>query len=271
VLTPSVRHYPLLVDSLDFVQQPRDLFGRYFLAAERLAAARGVTLHRTPFQELARLYEAHADSWNNLTPVFDARDSVIPDESAVCVVGYDRRGEPTNAVASRLYDLGSRTLKDSFEDLSFWYGDRAPDYRGRVHCSITAPTAARITGRLLYVGAFWLRRDMRGTEFGVATQWLARFWGLSRWNFDHVLSVGAMAFTDPAIQRRYGYEVQEPAFAIEKDGKALLRGVFVSATRASVERDLAEHTGVLEAHVRSMQVRRDEQVRALDGSAKRQA
>ena len=223
--------HPVLLDQLDIREEPRALLGRYFLAFETEAAARGIEFRLASAKDLVDLYETTAASWNGFTPVFDHRTTDIPSDETAIIIGYARDGQPVVAHACRLFDFGDKTVKDAIEDLSFWYGNRAFEHRHNTSCSITAPTAAAMTGRMLYIGAFWVHPAYRKISVGHTVQELARCYGLSQWGFDNIVTVGSEAFRRPELQQRYGFDGYEDQFTITQDGRVRFHGLFVWTSR----------------------------------------
>lgn len=226
-------HHPSLRDQLQIRQEPRDLIARYFRAFEAEARLRGVAFHLVSPLDLVAVHDAYAESWNGFTPVFDPRKTSIPDDACACMLGFDRRGEPAVAQACRLFDFGARSVKNALEDLTFWYGEKAHQHRAGARCVVTAPSAARLTGRMLYVGAFWVRPDLRSQIAGQTMQELSRIYGIANWDFDHIVTVGSGAFRRPELQARYGFDGYEDAFDIVTGDGQRFDGLFVWQTRES--------------------------------------
>jgi hypothetical protein len=222
-----------LIDTLEIKREPRRLLGRYFLAFETEAAAAGLTFGIVAPDKLMQLYFDTQHSWNGLTPVFDTRTTPAEEELSACLIGYDRNGVPAVAHACRIFDFGAKTLKTTLEDLTFWYGDRAHEHRETVVCSVACPSAEKITGRVLYIGAFWIRRDLRKIGIGEIVQELARCYGCSQWAFDHIVTVGSHAFNDPRLQTRYGFEGYEAGFSIKRTDMSGFDGLLLWSSRRS--------------------------------------
>lgn len=226
-------YHPSFRDQLRIGQEPRDLLTRYFNALDMEARARAIEFHLVSPHDLVAVHEAHADSWNGFTPVFDPRKTTISDDDCACILGFDRRGKPALAHACRLFDFGTGSVKDALEDLSFWYGDRAYQWRAGTRCVVTAPSAARLTGRMLYIGAFWVRPDLRSQIVGQTMQELSRIYGCARWAFDTIVTVGSRALMRPDLQARYGFDGYEEKFEISTGDGQRFDGLFIWQTRAS--------------------------------------
>ena len=218
-----------LLDQIKIKQEPRALLGRYFLMIDETLFRRKIVFRRSTFAELAAVYEEHHATWNGLAPVFDCRASVVPDESAVCFIGYDPTGLPMTTMAARYFDLRGRSIKAALEDLSFWYGADAATWRSRVSSKVECASAATITNRIFYPGGFWVRPDYRGTGLGYLIPDVARYYALSQWLVDHEVSVGARAFNRPEIQKCYNFERHENGFELWKDHKPMLHGLLLSS------------------------------------------
>ena len=214
-------------------QQPRRLFERYFHELEAETARLDVRFELVPPEKLVAVYEAHAASWNGFSPVFDYRTTDVPPDLTACLVGYDRNGEPAVAHGCRLFEFGEQTVQSAFEDLTFWYGSKAEARRAHTVCTLTAPTAARMTGRVLYIGAFWVRPDFRNISASPTIQELARVYGCSRWDFDAIVTVGSDSFRRPELQARYGFDGYEDDFRITMHGECKFKGLFLWCSRDS--------------------------------------
>lgn len=231
--------HPSLREHLRIRQEPRALLERYFRAFDIEARGHAIEFQLVSPNDLVVVHDAHADSWNGFTPVFDPRTTTIPDDHCACILGFDRQGRPAVTHACRLFDFGSQSVKDALEDLTFWYGERAYQWRAGTRCVVTAPTAARLTGRVLYSGAFWVRPDLRGQIVGQTIQELARCYGLARWDFEHIITVGSDAWRRPDLQARYGFDGHEDAFDIVTGDGQQFKGLFIWQTRESQVRRMA--------------------------------
>jgi hypothetical protein len=212
-----------IIDQLQIRQEPRALLGRYFLAAEAELAALGLTLKIMPVKELTRVHAQFAESWNGLTPVLNTNYTAIPDDTAACLVAYDQHGVPAASHACRYIDLGERSAKEAFEELTCFFGAEAERFRASHVWNIDSPSAARIKGPIIYTGAFWVRRDHRGSRVGQIIQDVSRFYAASQWSFDHEVSIGSKAFRNPEIQQRYHFMVHEPEVTVYIDGKVAIQ------------------------------------------------
>ena len=212
-----------IIDQLQIRREPRALLGRYFLAAEAELAALGLTLKIMPVEELTRVHARFADSWNGLSAVLNTNYNPIPDDTAACLIAYDRDGVPAASHACRLIDLGDRNAKTAFEDLTCFFGEHAESMRARHRWIIDAPMAERITGSIIYTGAFWVRPDRRGSRIGHIIEDVSRFYAASQWSFDHEVTIGSKAFKNAEIQKRYHFAGCEPDVTIYVDGKAVMK------------------------------------------------
>lgn len=231
--------HPSFRDNLRIRHEPRELLGRYFRALDREARRRAIEFQLVSPIDLVAVHDAYADSWNGFSPVFDPGKTTITEDDYASILGFDRHGRPAVAHACRLFDFGDRSVKDALEDLTFWYGDRAHQWRAATRCVVTAPSAARLTGRMLYVGAFWVRPDLRSQIAGQTMQELSRCYGLAQWDFEHIVTFGSDALLRPELQQRYGFDGYEDAFDIVTGDGQQFGGIFLWQTRESQVRRLA--------------------------------
>jgi hypothetical protein len=230
--------FPALLETLDIAVEPRALFGRYFLALENEMVEHGIELRVTTPEALVEVYEQTKSSWPVFSPVIDHRVVNIDREKATFIIGYDRDGEAVVTHAIRLIDYGTKTIKEACEDLTFFYGDRAPEHReAGDRCSIWAKSAEMLTGSTLYIGAWWLHPKFRGIGVGLVVQDLARVYGASQWDFDYVVTGARGGISRPEVQQRYGFEGVEDGFLYERKGhEPISAHLLWSSREAEIER-----------------------------------
>lgn len=240
---PAYGGHASFLDEFTIRHEPRAALGRFFLRAEQALEEMGLRLSFGPFATLASLYEQHAGTWGELVPLFDARACTQPPETSACFLGRNAAGELVTAIAVRHYDLTGTTLKAEMESQRFFFPGAEVDAGGPDQISVTAPSAAHITGSLSYSGAFWIRPDYRGRKLPWILPQIARNYAVSAWDIDCDLSVGKRGFLRPDVAAMYHYNHVEEAFHFERSGRIFYEGVLVMADRLQMDSDLARFAG----------------------------
>src|SRR5690606_24645110 len=77
-----------LPDQITINYGPREQLGRFFLAADKAARDRGVTLSlSTDFDYLRQINAANRRSWDSLAPSFNNEVSDIGEHNGFCLIG----------------------------------------------------------------------------------------------------------------------------------------------------------------------------------------
>jgi hypothetical protein len=243
----STTQYPRLIDQLQIKHEPRGLLGRFHLLTENEFAARGFTLHLAPIDELWRAYERQPETWNGLAPLLDTRLVDIPADEGAAHLVHNKRGDLVAICSARLIDLKDSSLQDACDNLSFFFGTAAHTYKPRFRCELTAPSARRTFGRLVFVGGMWIDPRYRGHGLGFYLQDLSRFYGLTQWQVDHEMIVlSSKTFKNTLIRERYHFSRYEQGLTLFVDDKPLMaNGVICLSTvgdmHGALARLIAEH------------------------------
>lgn len=184
---------------------PVGLLGRFFLWADTAARDQGVTLSFASLQDLIEANKANSDSWRPLVPVFDEALGGITPETAFVLIGRDRRGEVVATQAARIYDWPETSLKDEATSLRMFYADPDAAFARGDRCEITTPVAETITGRVVFSGAVWYRRDFRGKDLATILPRISRAYAFTRWNSDFTIGMMADAVIAGGLAERVGY------------------------------------------------------------------
>jgi hypothetical protein len=184
---------------------PVGLLGRFFLWADTAARDRGVTLSFASLQDLIEANKANSDSWRPLVPVFDEALGGVTPETVFVLVGRDRRGEIVATQAARVYDWSETTLKDEATSLRMFYADPDAAFARGDRCEITTPIAETISGRVVFSGAVWYRRDFRGKDLATILPRISRAYAFTRWNSDFTIGMMADAVIAGGMAERVGY------------------------------------------------------------------
>ena len=189
---------------------PVGLLGRFFLWADSAVRDRGVTLSFGSLQDLIEANKANADSWRPLVPVFDEALGGATPQTAFVLIGRDKHGEVVATQAARLYDWPETSLKDEATSLRMFYADPDAALAREDRCEITAPIAEKITGRVVFSGGIWYRRDFRGKDLGTILPRISRAYAFTRWHSDFTLGMMGDAVIAGGLAARAGYTKVEP-------------------------------------------------------------
>jgi GNAT superfamily N-acetyltransferase len=233
---------PSFLEQMVAVHGPCELLIRYFSFVEAAARERGVALTlRTDFDRLFALSRRHRDSWPPLSPIFNPEHNALDGETAFWIEGVDGRGETVAANAARLYDLGDRSLADELRSLRIFYDDPTPHVAAGEAVEVTAPSTARIHGRVTFAGALWVRPDYRRHGFAKIIPRLTRSYALTRWNTPVFWTYIDPALDAAGLTQTYGYSHSEDRISTHMP---TWRGdydvLFLSMSRATLIQNVAD-------------------------------
>lgn len=202
---------PRAITDITVEHGPVDLVGRLFLQADTLARRRGVSLSFGSFEELFEVNQRNRDSWAPLTTMYDYRfcpRGLAPDR-AFCILGRDARGEVVATHAARIYDLDEETLKEQGESLRMFYDDpermKAPGER----CTVSAPVATSMRGKLLINGAVWYHPAYRKRRLSLFMPRVSRVYAYTRWKIDASMGLVMEGPTKGGVIGSLGYPHRE--------------------------------------------------------------
>lgn len=192
-----------LLDEVTINHGPLGLLSEFFLVAERMAFARGVSLSFAPLTEIAEVNRKNRDSWLPIVPVYDPKCWGQDDRNSFGIVGRNEDGEIVATQALRIYDWPNSNFKQEAESLRLFY--RNPDqHKGRDECCrVSAAATERIKGRVALSGGIWFRPDYRGRRLTSIMVRLGRAYALGRWNIDYLTAV----MIDKVFERGLSKEV----------------------------------------------------------------
>ncbi len=184
---------------------PHRLLGRFFLAADAEVQERGVHLSFAPMQQLVEINRETPASWRPLLPHYDPSYGGISEQNAFCLVGRSHAGDIVATQAGRFYDFTQTNLHAEATSLRLFYPDPERMRRSGESCTMTAPSAKRIRGRVVFSGAAWYRPDFRGRELSSVLPRIARAYAHAIWNTNCTFTFIAKALIDKGAWRRTGY------------------------------------------------------------------
>jgi hypothetical protein len=218
---------------------PRSLLGRFFLLADQAARTRGITLEFSSMEELVRINRLNASTWRPILPHYDVQYGGLHSENAFCIVGRNKDGEAVATQAARFYDWTQTTLVEEASTLGLFYPQPSLMAQRREKCTITAPHAGSITGRVAFTGAAWYRPDYRGRDLAAVLPRIARAYAFAKWCTDCNITFIAERLVESGLAQRCGYTNVE--FAVELDNFAIgaYRGALVWMEKAEMLDDLS--------------------------------
>jgi len=239
-----------LYDQITFVHGPRNLLGQFVRMAEAAVRERGVRLRlRADFEALVEINAKNRDSWPAFIPMFDPRHANLRLDNAYWIEGVEERtGRPVVTHAGRLYDWPETTLEAELTSLRAFFEDPAPHLRAGDSIEVLAPSAKRITGRVLGGGAVWVHPDHRASGLATLVPKISRAYALTRWNVDSLWAVMEPRIRDGGLARRQGFLVEENIMFHLKAWRDDLKMLLVWMTRDEAFADITEivHRGVEE-------------------------
>lgn len=200
-----------LPDQITIHHGPREQLGRFFLAADKAARDRGVSLSlSTDFELLREVNKMNLKHWHGLAPSFDSAYGGIDADCGYWLIGRDAAGEIVTTQAAHFYEMGEETLRDYLTSLRLFYPHPESQKREGESCSVSSPSAGMIKGRVVFSGSTWIHPDYRGRDLPQILPRISRALALSRWNTDFTISLVTMALVEKGIAAAYGYKNVEP-------------------------------------------------------------
>lgn len=210
----GVARLPRLPDQLDIKFGPLEALGRYILRADRTLRDCGIKVSIcTDFEEfiVTNRQKRHRD-WYGPMPCFLTEYNRLDERNAFWLKGVNSAGETVMAHAIRLHVWPKSTLQAEVESLRVMYDvvPDAPEARGEA----TAPTAAKMSGRVCVMGALWLDPDYRGSKLAATVSPLTRAVALARWYPTYCCSFVFQTGVDKGRAALYGWPPQNVERAI---------------------------------------------------------
>ena len=203
--TPSSAASSSFLDDIRINFGPSGLLGRFFLAADAAVQERGVRLSFAPMEQLVEINRENPQSWRPLLPHYDPSYGGISEKNAFCLIGRSHGGNIVATQAARFYDFAETNLHEEATSLRLFYPDPTRMRRPGETCTITAPSAKGIRGRVAFSGAAWYRPDFRGRELSSLLPPIGRAYAHAIWDTDCTFTFIAKALVDNGAWRQAGY------------------------------------------------------------------
>ena len=200
-----------LPDQITLDKGPIQLLAQFLLQADRAAYDRGVrlSLHQD-FDLLRRVNEQSRTSWGKLVPIFNTEHRDLDPANSFWIAGYDSDGAIVATQAARFLPLQNSSLADELTSLRLFYRTPGPHLAAGERCEVLAPSAAAITGSVVFSGGGWYHPRCRGTGLSTILPRISRAYAHARWATDYTVSMVEPVLTEKGVVRSYGYSKVEP-------------------------------------------------------------
>ena len=176
----------------------------FFVRVTEQLAQRGLHLAFEPFDVLVKANHENRDTWRPLIPLFDPTYGLETSDGFV-IVGRNPDGDVVATQAARFYDWAAKSFKSEAENLRLFYRHPQSSRQPGETCTVSSRNAERVSGRVVFSGGGWYRRDYRKQWLSGLLPRLSRAYALTRWNSQYTISIMAEAVVDGGMARRCGY------------------------------------------------------------------
>ena len=235
-----------LLQNLAIDHQPVELLGRFLLRADESMMDRGVTLSLVPFLEFLEAYRILATNWP-LLPQFRPDITGADPEDFIHLLGRNAQGEPVATAGARFLNWETTTLLEEATSLRLFYGPSAAPRGAR--CTITAPAARTLSGRVVFGGAAFYRSDYRGRMISALLPRILRCVSYARWRQDFTHSFVERILVQKGLPERYGYHHVQDSVQFEGILDSPFEGALVWMPRNDFLVDIAAFLCGLDAEV----------------------
>lgn len=244
-----------LPDQITVQHGPREQLGHFFLAADRAARERGVRLSlNADFDYLRSVNNANKDSWDSLAPSFNNSFNELDAGNGFCIIGRNAAGDVVSTQAARIYDLTGSSLAACVSSFHFFYADPAKMCEPGETCSFTSPSAAKLTGRIVFSGSTWIHPDYRKRGLPTILPRISRALALTQWDTDYTISFVKFILVEKGVAKAYGYSNVEPALEWRApDGRIRYQGALIWMDRQELLADMRCYADTLASAATSPQ------------------
>lgn len=219
---------------------PVGTLGRAILLAEQMTRAQRVTLSFVTAQELFEVNEANRETWLPLVSLFDVRFNELNDTNAFFIFGRNAAGDVVACQAGRLLDWKDTNYKDECESLRLFYRDPSSMKLPGEKWVVSALAAKGTTGRVVFSGAAWYRRDYRGVGLVEYLPRLSRALAKGLWDTDITVTMVAEHNVKKGVFPRNGYRNAEWAVEATNGRMGTLRYAFLWSKSEEMLEDLRQ-------------------------------
>jgi hypothetical protein len=206
---PVSRPIEPLLEALSPVHGPLHLIGRFFLALEVELRTHGVQLHVASPASLLQANRDNRRTWLPLVPMFDETYHSFDDSNFVAILGINAAGDVVTANAIRLYDWRNMDLAHAARTLRLMYED-PKNAQPEEACRIPIASAHRITGKVAFSGAAWVRDDYRNRGLGSLLPYSMKLLGFTLWRPDVTFGLMHLKVHLAGFAPRFGFTHAQP-------------------------------------------------------------
>ncbi len=203
-LFPNISDRKSFLDSITYEFGPKDLLGAFFLEASDAVSKRGLTLVASSLDDLLDVNRANAETWLPIVSIFNSELNTISRDDSYCILGINGAGEVVATQAVRRFAWAETTLADEVQSMRLFYSDPGMKGPGEA-CTISAPSADRITGSVAYSGAAWYRPDYRKCGLSSIMPRIARAFAFTKWSTTKTITLMAEGIVKGGVPERVGY------------------------------------------------------------------
>ncbi len=209
-LKPIASNLPIppgrsLLDGVTLEFGPVDLLGRFFLIAEAAARERGVYLSFAKLSDLVEVNRRNSDSWRPLLPIFDPAYGATNDDNSFAIIGRNKSGDVVATQAARLFPWPQTNFAEEAASLRLFYADPERQRLPAERIDVTAASARRVTGRVVFSGGVWFHPDYRGRMLTAILPRISRALAFTRWYTDFTMTIMAEKIVNSGVAQRCGY------------------------------------------------------------------
>lgn len=169
---------------------PPEQLVRFLAEADMACRLRGVELEIGNFDELLRTNQSNAESWRPLIATFDHRNLDLGTKNSFCVLGRNVHGEVVVAHAARYFDwTKGETFFNEGQSLRLFYKNPKQMMCPGEEFVVSAPDSHKISGRVVYSGAAWVRPDFRGRKLSAIVPKVVKALAFTKFNPDFICSL----------------------------------------------------------------------------------
>jgi hypothetical protein len=159
---------------------------------------------------LEAINEENRPSWHRLVPTFEHHVGGINADNGFFLIGRNEEDEIICTQAARFFDFGSETLADYLTSLRLFYPDPARQKRDGESCSVEAPSARTITGKVVFSGGTWIHPEYRKRLMPMILPRISRALALTKWDTAYTFSLVSNPLVAKGVAQAYGYNRVEP-------------------------------------------------------------
>lgn len=150
------------IDAIPINYGPSVIIQRFLSEANSKLRNHGLDLTFSSFETLVHVNEQNGQSWKPLLPTFRPQNGLVDNDRAFCLIGRNSEGLAVTTQAMCVFDWQNTNFAIEAEAMRLFY--RHPETMAAVQerCTVTAPLAHQISGKVSFGGAVWYHPTFRG-------------------------------------------------------------------------------------------------------------